>query len=88
MCGATLGLYFLKGEVALAFDLAGDLIGAEELEGVVVDVVEAGDGGSEEGLLRRVMEADATVAPEFIGGVDVFGYEADLGGATDELVVL
>ena len=57
---------------ALAFDLASDLVGAEEFEGVSVDVVEAGDGSSEEGLLGWVVEADAAVAPLLVGGVDVF----------------
>lgn len=31
---------------------------------------------------------DAAAAPKFVGGVDVFGDEGDLGGAADELVVL
>jgi hypothetical protein len=86
--GAAFGLEAFGGVTALGLDLASDLIGAEELEGIAVDVVEAGDGGSEEGLLGRVMEAHAAVVPEFIGGVDVLGEKADLSVASDELVVL
>ena len=72
---------------ALTLDLAGDLVGAEEFEGVAVDVVEAGDDASEEGLLGRVMKADAASGPLLVGGVDVFGEEAYLGVASDEFVV-
>ncbi|WP_433985196.1 hypothetical protein RBB78_18930 [Tunturiibacter empetritectus] len=86
--GAAVGLDLLGGVEALALDLAADLVGAEEFEGVAVDVVEAGYGGTEDGLLRRVMEADAAVAPELVGGVDVLGDESDLGVAADEFVVL
>jgi hypothetical protein len=86
--GAALRLEAFGGVAALALDLASDLAGAEEFEGVAIDVVEAGDGGSEEGLLGRVMEPHTAVVPELIGGVDVFGEKADLGVASDELVVL
>ena len=72
---------------ALTLDLASDLVGAEELEGVSVDVVEASDNASEESLLGWVMKADATSVPLLVGGVDVFREEAYLGIASDELVV-
>src|SRR5271170_7069281 len=88
LCGAAFGLDFFNRGEALALDLAGDLVGAEEFEGVAVNVVEAGYGGAEDGALWRVVEADAAFLPELVGGVDVLGDKADLGVAADESVVL
>ena len=51
LCGATFGLDFFDCVAALALDLASDRVGAEEFEGVAVDVVEACDGGSEDGAV-------------------------------------
>ena len=86
--GAAFGLDFLGCDLALLLDLAGELVGADEFEAVAVDVLEAGEGDSEDGLLRRLMKVDAMALPELVGGVDVFGDEADLGVAADEAVFL
>ena len=69
---AAFGLDLLRGEQALLFDLAGELVGADEFKGVAVDVLEASVGCAEECLLGRLVKADALSAPELVGGVDVF----------------
>ena len=67
---------FLGRDLALLLDLAGELVGADELEAVAVDVLEAGEGDAEDGLLGRLVKAYAVALPEFVGGVDVFGDES------------
>ena len=77
---------FSAATLALLLDLAGELVGADQFEAVAVDVLKAGESDPEDGLLRRLVEADAESLPELVGGVDVLGEEADLGVAADEAV--
>src|SRR5262249_28068069 len=84
--GAAIGLNLFCGDSPLLLDLAGELVGTDKLEAVSIDVLKAGEGYAEDGLLGWLVKAHALLVPEFIGGVDVFRDEADLGVAADEAV--
>ena len=86
LCGAALGLDLFGGDLTLLFDFAGELVGADQLEAVAVDVLKTGEGDAEDRLLWRLVEAHAVLLPELVGGVDVLGDEADLSVAADEPV--
>src|SRR6202035_2627681 len=51
-----------------------------------IEILKAGEGDSEDGLLRRLVKAHAEPLPELVGGVDVLGEEADLRFSADEPV--
>src|SRR6202035_3592585 len=86
LCGAALGLDLRGGNLAFVLDLAGELVGANQFETVAIEILKAGEGDSEDGLLRRLVKAHAEPLPELVGGVDVLGEEADLRFAADEPV--
>jgi hypothetical protein len=86
LCGTAIGFDLRDGELAFLLDLAGEFIGANQLETVAVDVLKAGKGDPEDRLLRWLVKAHTMSLPELVGGVDVLGDETDLGFAADETV--
>jgi hypothetical protein len=84
--GAAVGLDLRRCSLAFLLNFAGKLVGADQLEAVAVDILKAGEGDPEDSLLRRLVKTHTVPLPELVGGVDVFGDEADLGVAADEMV--
>ena len=82
--GAAIGFDLLGCDVSLLLDLARELVGADQLESVAVEVLKAGESDAEDGLLWRLAKVHTMALPEVVCGVDVFGEEADLRVASDE----
>src|SRR5579864_4360562 len=86
--GAALGFELLFGKAALGFDFADKVVAADEGKRVAVEIVEAGEDSAPERGLRRVMEANAALAPFLEFRHDVFGDQHGVAAAANQLVFL
>jgi hypothetical protein len=83
----ALGLLLFCGRPALCFNLANEVVAADQGEGVSVHVVEAGEDSSPEGGLGGMVKSHPATLPLLKLGHDIFGDEYGVPGAANQLVI-